>query len=254
MKKPLSLAERSRLGAFGSLIRNHANATPITIGLLTGVVTAVAMSSFAGTELARSAAAVVIVYVCGYVTGSLLVEPRNDRMSLPLGIVRLVAGLLLTSIAFLLSVQLPLPWFSGPAGLFALAMIRHGRAAFVPPGPDLTFSWGGTVTGLVAVVVLAPPVISAILMAPGEFPPVFFNVDFPYLPGASACVGGYRHFSSRISECRRWPAHVPLRHPRPRRADLARFRNRPASFRVSDGRTAPGGWHPGGRRGSCTSD
>ena len=190
MKKPLPLAVRSRLDAFGSLFLSHANSAPVTIALLAGIVIAGVMSSLAGADVTRSTVAVAIVYACGYVTGSLLVEPRNDRASLSLAILRLVAGVLLTAVAFLLSVQLSLLWFSGPAGLFALAILIHGRAALAPPRPRLTFSWGGAVAGLVAVVVLAPPVISAIRMAPGEFPPVFFNVYISYfLEMGHALVG-----------------------------------------------------------------
>jgi hypothetical protein len=159
-------------------MRRTGNTAIVTVGLLAGVVTAVTMSSFAG--VARSAAALVLVYAFGYVTGSLLVEPRSDRASLSLGTVRLVAGLFLTSIAFLLCLRLSLPWIAGPAGLFALAVILHRRAAFVPPRPNLTFRRDGALAGLVALVVLGPTMIEGIRMAPGEFPPVFFNVDTPY--------------------------------------------------------------------------
>ena len=106
---------------------------------------------------------------------------------------RLIAGCLLTAIAFLLSLRLSLPWFSGPIGLLALAVIYHRREAFVPPDVRVTLSWDGLVAGLVSVVLLAPPVLAALRMAPGEFPPVFFNVDVPYfLEQVHALVGADR--------------------------------------------------------------
>jgi hypothetical protein len=158
--------------------------------LSAGVAVAAAMSWFAGASLARSAAALVIVYLCGYVTGSLLVEPRPDRTTLSLGVVRALAGLLLTSIGFLLSLQSPLPWFSAPIALLAIAVHCHGRAACVPPRLDFSLRWDGAVAGLVAVILLIPPVISALRMAPGDFPPVFFHVDVPYfLEKVHALVG-----------------------------------------------------------------
>ena len=144
------------------------------------VASVVVLLSYAGAELIRSILAVAIVYGIGYVTGSLLIDPKHDRASLALGIVRLIAGCLITSIAFLLSLELSLPWFSGPIGLFALAVICHRRQAFVPPDVRVTLSWDGVVAGFVGVVLLSPPVIAALRMAPGTFPPVFFNVDIPY--------------------------------------------------------------------------
>src|SRR5258708_346680 len=64
---------------------------------------AMAALSYTGAALLSSVVALAIIYLCGYVTGGLLVPPRLDRDSVALGIVRLVAGLLLTSIAFLFS-------------------------------------------------------------------------------------------------------------------------------------------------------
>lgn len=157
------------------------------------IAAAVAISSYAGAELIRSIFALAIVYCVGYVTGSLLVHPTHSRASLSVGVVRLIAGCLLTAIAFLLSLRLSLPWFSGPIGLLALAVIYHRREAFVPPDVRVTLSWDGLVAGLVSVVLLAPPVLAALRMAPGEFPPVFFNVDVPYfLEQVHALVGADR--------------------------------------------------------------
>lgn len=159
--------------------------------------------------LASALAAVVVVHLLGYVVGALLVEPKADRTSLALGVVRLIAGLLLTSVGFLLSLALSLPWLAGPVALFVGAVAVHGREAFDPPHPDFTFSWDGAVTGMISVAALSPLVIAAVRMALGEFPPVFFNVDTPYFlekvhalvtatafpPESLSVVGG------------RWPYH-----------------------------------------------
>jgi len=166
------------------------------------------VSSYAGAEWFRLMLAMAMVYGVGYVTGSLLIDPKHDRTSLALGVVRLIAGCLLTSIAFLLSLELALPWFSGPLALFALAVLLYRREAFVPPDIRLTLSWDAVLAGLAAVVLLAPPVIAALRMAPGAYPPVFFNVDVPYFleqvhalvradsfpPGSLSVIGGRRPY------------------------------------------------------------
>jgi hypothetical protein len=131
----------------------------------------------AGLEAAGAAA---VVYVCGYVTGSLLVAPAMDRTLPSLAIVRLVAGLLLTSVSFLLSLALALPWFTGPVVLAVIACVSNRRSAFALPRPTLRFTWDGALAGVFAVVVLAPVFVASARMAPGDFPHVFFNVDTPY--------------------------------------------------------------------------
>ena len=84
-------------------------------------------------DLVRHTFAFAIVYCCGYVTGSLLLDPKHDRASFALGLVRTAAGFMLTAVAYLLSLRLALPWFAGPAALVALAMFVHRRAALLPP-------------------------------------------------------------------------------------------------------------------------
>lgn len=145
-----------------------------------GLVLALAISFIGNASLARASAALVVVYLLGYVVGALLVEPRIDRETLALGSVRLVAGLLLTTVAFLLSLVLSLSWVVGPVGVFIFAVVLHGREAFDPPRPDFRFSWDHGLTGLISVTVLLPLVVAAIRMSPGEFSPMFFNVDTPY--------------------------------------------------------------------------
>jgi hypothetical protein len=130
--------------------------------------------------VAQAAAALAAVYLFGYATGSLLVDRRDDRATLSWAVIRLIAGLLLTTVSFFLSLLLSLPWFTGPLALCAAAVVLRRWDAFALPRPDLSFSWDGVVTGLLAIVMMSPIVISAIRMAPGEFPPVFYNVDTAY--------------------------------------------------------------------------
>ena len=133
----------------------------------------------AGEDLARLAAAAIAIYAFGHVSGSLLVrQPARDALCWTM--VRLVAGLLLTAIAFLLSLLLGIPWFIGPAVTLVVAVVRGRAAALAIPRPP-TFPRGDDVAAfVVGAAILAPIVVSAALMAPGEFPPVFFNVDTPY--------------------------------------------------------------------------
>lgn len=172
-------------------------------------VFALAVSLIGDASLAKASAALAVVYLCGYVTGALLVEPAADRATLALGVVRLVAGLLLTTVAFLLCLALSLPWFAGPVALLIGAVVLHGRDAFDPPHPDITFSWDGAVTGLISITALSPLVIGALRMAPGEFPPMFFNVDTPYfLEKVHALVSTTTFPPESLSMAGgRWPYH-----------------------------------------------
>src|SRR5688500_11309288 len=72
---------------------------------------ALAVSVIGNASLGTAAEATAVVYLLGYVVGALLVEPRADRTTLALGVVRLVAGLLLTTVSFLLCLVFSLPWF-----------------------------------------------------------------------------------------------------------------------------------------------
>jgi hypothetical protein len=138
------------------------------------------MRAFAGAGPWRGLAALALVYALGYVVGSLLVAPADDRRSLSLAVIRLIAGLLLATIGFLGSLLVVLPWFTGPALLFCAAIVLNGRAALAPPRPRLSFSRNGALAGLLIAVVLSPLVIASLRMAPGEFAPVFYNVDTAY--------------------------------------------------------------------------
>ena len=131
-------------------------------------------------DLLQAAAALAVVYASGYVTGALLVAPATATTSLSLAIVRLVSGLLLSSIGFLLSLVLSLPWATGPLVLFALAAVVYRRAALALPRPALTVTLDGAIAALTAAIVIAPIFVASLRMAPGDSPPVFFNVDVPY--------------------------------------------------------------------------
>jgi hypothetical protein len=147
---------------------------------LAAAIYAVAMAAIPGVHLANAAIALTVTCAMGYVTGALLLDPRAGPPTLSVGMVRVVAGLQLTTIAFLLSLLFFLPWFTFPAGLLVAAIVLRGRSAFAPPRLAIAPTRDGIATGLVVAVMLAPVVIAGIRMAPGEFPPVFFNVDTPY--------------------------------------------------------------------------
>ena len=148
--------------------------------LLAGALAAVVIAHRTGCPLARAAVAVGILYLSGYVAGALLVRPTDDRTSLSLACIRLVAGLFVSAVAFLGSLELSLPWWVGPAALVAGALWRSGASALVPPRPTLAVTVGGVVAGVAMAALLAPPVVSAWAMAPGPFPPLFLNVDVAY--------------------------------------------------------------------------
>ena len=128
----------------------------------------------------NSLAALVAVYAFGYVAGSLLVDRRDDRASLSWAIIRLTAGLLLTTVSFFLSLLLSLPWFTGPAAVLVVAVARGRWNALSLPRPRLALRLDAVAAALLAAILLSPIVISAARMAPGDFPPLFYNVDTAY--------------------------------------------------------------------------
>jgi hypothetical protein len=144
--------------------------------LVASVLTTVAMTSFAGAPLWSAAAALVVVYVCGYVAGSLLLDGVDEWSW---AIVRTVAGFLLTTIGFLLSLVLSLPWFLGPVAVVAAAVWLRGRWAFALPGGSVRLGWDGIAALILALILVSPIAITFLYMAPGSFPPVFYNVDTP---------------------------------------------------------------------------
>jgi hypothetical protein len=160
------------------ILPHHSRRAPAA-ALLASVLTTVAMTSLAGAPLSSAAGALVAVYAFGYLVGSLLVERVDEEFGLSWAVIRTIAGLLLTTIAFLLSLVLSLPWFLGPGALVATAVGLRGRTAFSWPHTGVRFGWDGVVAGILAVILVSPIVISFFYMAPGSFPPVFYNVDTP---------------------------------------------------------------------------
>jgi hypothetical protein len=147
-----------------------------TAVLVTSVLTTVAMTSLAGTPFWSAAAALVVLYVCGYVAGSLLLDGVGGW---PWAIVRTVAGFLLTTIGFLLSLVLSLPWFLGPIAVIAAAVWLRGRWAFAWSSENVRLGWDGIAAVMLAVILVSPIAVTFFYMAPGSYPPVFYNVDTP---------------------------------------------------------------------------
>ena len=148
-----------------------------TVMALSGALVAtVATISLAGAAPASAAGALIIVYLCGYVVGSLLIDGAHAPS---LAVIRTVAGLLLTAIGFLLSLVLSIPWWVGPAALVFGAVFVRRSAAFSWTPDAIRVGWDGVAAGIAAVILVAPISISFFYMAPGDFPPVFYNVDTP---------------------------------------------------------------------------
>lgn len=152
-----------------------------------------AMWRFAQVEVPHAIGGLVSVFLLGWVVGALLVDTRDEsagvvrrdgepaaRTVLPWSLVRLVAGLILSALAFLASLALGLPWFVGPIAALSAAVGLHRWGAFALPRLRPGVTSRGVAALLVAVVLQAPIFISAFRMAPGPFPPVFFHVDTPY--------------------------------------------------------------------------
>lgn len=123
--------------------------------------------------------ALVAVYL-GYVAGAWLVPPGDERTSIPWLVIRATSGLLLITIAFLLSLVLSIPWFVGPAFVLGGALLRHRLDAVRVRWPHVRFSIDAGVATFLGAILVSPIIVSASLMAPGDVPPVFFNVDTPY--------------------------------------------------------------------------
>jgi hypothetical protein len=147
---------------------------------MSGVLIAAAMTFLAGATFPAATIALLIVYAWGYVAGSLLLRRVDGEFGPAWAIVRTIAGLLLTTISFLLSLVLSLPWFLGPAAVLVAAVWVRGPAAFAWPHGGLKFRWDGAGAAIAAAVLLSPIAITFFYMAPGSFPPVFYNIDTAY--------------------------------------------------------------------------
>lgn len=136
--------------------------------------------AIAGVNPILLAGALLALYLLGYVSGALLISPVPDRPPLTLGIVRGIAGLLLSATLFMLSMAVGLRWWAGPAIALAAAVGMYRVSAFALPRRPVIDGWEHVAGAAVAFVLLAPVLIASLRMAPGPYPPVFFSVDTPY--------------------------------------------------------------------------
>jgi len=176
VRTPSDSTTRERVARPGSRIAGRATAAAVVVG----IVTAAAMVSLAGARPLSAAGALAVLYGFGYVAGSLLVGRVDAELDLSLATIRTIAGLLLSTVAFLLSLVLSLPWFVGPVALVASTVSVRGARALVLPHVSLRVRWDGAAAGLLAAILLAPIALTYGYMAPGNFPPVFYNIDTAY--------------------------------------------------------------------------
>jgi hypothetical protein len=134
----------------------------------------------AGESVLSAAGAVATTYVFGYLVGSLLLERVDKAFGLSWAVIRTVAGLLLTTVGFLLSLALSLPWFVGPVALVAAAVSLRGRAVFAWPHVGRRFDLDGVVAAVMSLIIVSPILLTVFYMARGPFPPVFYNIDTAY--------------------------------------------------------------------------
>ena len=134
----------------------------------------------AGESVLSAAGALAAVYVFGYVAGSLLAERVDEEFGLAWGVIRTMAGLLLTTAGFLLSLVISLPWFVGPGALVAAAVAIRRRSILSLPHVGRRFDLDGVVATVLALVIVSPILLTVFSMARGAFPPVFYNIDTAY--------------------------------------------------------------------------
>ena len=134
----------------------------------------------AGESVLSVAGALAAVYVFGYLVGSLLVERNDEEFGLAWGVIRTVAGLLLTTAGFLLSLVLSLPWFVLPGALVAGAVAIRRSAVFSCPHVGRRFDLDGVAAAVLALLIVSPILLTVFDMARGPFPPVFYNIDTAY--------------------------------------------------------------------------
>jgi hypothetical protein len=134
----------------------------------------------AGESVLSVAGALAAVYVFGYVVGSLLVERIDEEFGLAWGVIRTVAGLLLTTAGFLLSLVFSIPWFVLPGALVAAAVSIRRKAILSAPHIGRRFDLDGVAAAALALIVVSPILLTVFSMARGPFPPVFYNIDTAY--------------------------------------------------------------------------
>ena len=134
----------------------------------------------AGESVLSVAGALAAVYVFGYVVGSLLVERIDEEFGLAWSVIRTVAGLLLTTAGFLLSLVFSIPWFVLPGALVAAAVSIRRKAILSAPHIGRRFDLDGVAAAALALIIVSPILLTVFSMARGPFPPVFYNIDTAY--------------------------------------------------------------------------
>jgi hypothetical protein len=134
----------------------------------------------AGESLLSVAAALAVLYAFGYVVGALLLDPADDEFGPGEAVIRTAAGLLLSTVGFLLCLVLSLPWFVLPAGLVAAALVLKRRRVFRRPHTRINLSWDRIAASTLALVFVSPILITCWYMGQGSYPPVFYNIDTAY--------------------------------------------------------------------------
>ena len=156
------------------------NARATASAIVAGVLAAAVLTWFSGASFPSVAGALAIVYAGGYVVGSLLLERHDEGCGLSWALIRTNAGLLLTTVGFLLSLVLSLPWFLLPCVLLVATAGLRGARALARPRVHVRPGWDGLAAAILAALILSPILITFAYMAPGSFPPVFFNIDTAY--------------------------------------------------------------------------
>jgi hypothetical protein len=147
---------------------------------LVAILVALGASYLSGASLLHIVAALAFVYVFGTVPGSLLVNADEESHAVSWALIRLIAGLLASTLSYFLTLVLSQNWHIGPVLLCLAAVAIRRRAAFSLPRPRLAPSRDGVTAGVLAAMLLSPVLISSLRMAPGDYPPIFLNVDTPY--------------------------------------------------------------------------
>jgi hypothetical protein len=150
------------------------------IAAIAGALLVTAVAAGAGATWAAAAGAVLAVYVLGYVVGALVVDRSDEELGPALAAIRTVAGLLLSTLAFLLCLVLTIPWWAGPALLVATALGFRRKAALSGPRFEIRWGWDGIAAGVLTAAIMSPVALSLPLMGRGAYPPVFYNIDTAY--------------------------------------------------------------------------
>jgi hypothetical protein len=97
------------------------------------------------------------------------------------------------------------------------------RTAFSWPHTVVRFRWDGVAAGILALILLSPIVISVFYMAPGSFPPVFYNIDTAYFLEKVHGLAAATTYPP-VAEQRGCAARMPAQDSGDGGTDLAQFR------------------------------